>query len=133
MARGQKYSAKTKAEVLGALSVGGSVGEVAKTFGVPLGTVKRWRAENKGQLSETVEPEKRKKIGELLLEQVEKQSMAITKIAELVNDPEWLKAQDAGGLGMFVGITADKMVRVLEAMHGPKNASSEPGPERTEP
>jgi hypothetical protein len=115
---------QTKAAVLGALLAGQAVDEVAKTFRLPVGTVKRWKHE-----SSNVEREPGERIRELLTTYLEKTLETLTIHQEgIFRDAEWLAKQDAADLAVLHGVVNDKAVRLLQAIDRGLEDESDPAP-----
>lgn len=115
MSERREYSEETKAAVMAALLSGQSVSQVAATYHIPIGTVKRWSAAAKEQL-EPVRTEKRERIGELLLDYLEANLAALKAQAKVFADAEWIQKQPASEAAVLHGVIADKGIRLLEAL-----------------
>jgi transposase-like protein len=124
------YSTETKAAALAALLEGQSVSAVARTYNIPKGTVSAWKQRRAATLQPTASDDadaatqKRDSIGDLLLTLVETNLRGLIAASAVMQDAEWVRKQDASELGVFLGITHDKVVRMLEAM----DASAAPEP-----
>lgn len=118
MAR-REYSDEIKAQVMAALLTGQSINSVAAKFKIPKGTVSGWaRRASDGVSSElaTVATQKREKIGDLIIDNLETE-METTKVMQNVfQDTDWLKKQSASELAVLYGVIKDKTFRVLEAL-----------------
>ena len=106
----RKHAPEVKAAAMAALLAGQSVSQVAKKYKIPKGTVSNWK--RRGPSDGT----QKKAIGKLLEELMEAELQGLVNAAKVTGSEEWLKKQDAPGLGVFVGIKYDKMMRMLEAM-----------------
>lgn len=124
---GQEYSDHVKAAALAALLAGQSFGEVARLYGVPVGTLKSWKARTQAA-SGVVAPdasEKRQRIGELLLEYLQTTIETLVVQQQVFRDKEWLLKQSAAEVATLHGLTVDKAVRLLEGL---ADDTAEPGP-----
>ena len=102
---------------MAALLAGQAVSAVAKEYDIPEGTVKTWRATYKwGEAVERVEPQKKERIGDLLIEYLAANIQALRAQAELFSDKEWLRKQSAENAAVLHGVMTDKAVRLIEAL-----------------
>jgi len=113
MAR-REYSDEIKAQVMAALLAGQSVNEVAKTYRIPVGTVKSWRRNSRE--FHPVDPQKGQEIGELVLAYLRENLITLRAQVEHFRDPKWLSRQDASELAVLHGVVTDKAIRLLEAI-----------------
>lgn len=120
MARRQ-YSDAEKAAALAALLAGQSLNSVAAEYHIPRGTLKFWKAQNHPG---PVDPQKRDRIGELLLQYLEANLEALAAQAQVFGDPKWLRRQGAQEVGVLHGIMTDKAVRLIEAFSAHDSDSS---------
>jgi transposase-like protein len=114
-----KYSPETRAAAEAALLAGQSVSQVAREYSLPKGTVSNWRTSGErvhaDRTQKDDEPGK-ESIGDLLTTLLESNIRGLIAASAVMQDPSWLREQDASQLGVFLGITHDKVVRMLEAM-----------------
>lgn len=112
---------------MAALLAGQSVSAVAKQYDLPKGTVSNWKTRTPPGVSEVVShgetqkaaeraSEKASKIGDLLIELLESNIRGLISASSVLRDQSWVRQQNAAELGTFIGITHDKVVRMLEAM-----------------
>lgn len=111
------YPPETKAAALAALLAGQSVSAVAREYQIPKGTVSNWKTRRAG-VSDVPDAgtQKAESIGDLLVTLLEQNIRGLIAASAVMQDPEWVKRQEASELGVFLGITHDKVVRMLEAM-----------------
>lgn len=112
----REYSEETKAAVMAALLAGQSIRQVAKETGVPKSTVAAWGKEM-GDIASTVQsvPDtKKERVGELLVDLLIARIESQIAMARHAGDTGWLKDQDASAVAMLMGVTDDKLVRMLE-------------------
>ena len=127
-----------KAQVWAAL-VTESPAQVAKRFGVPLGTVKRWAQECKppelvradppreGEIVR-IEPdrtEKKRRIVDLAWDYLAASLEAQIAQAKVASDPTYIRQQPAGELAILHGVFNDKVFRLLAAVHQPGDDEAE--------
>jgi hypothetical protein len=121
-----KYDPATKAAALAALMAGQGVGEVARQYHLPAGTVKSWLSRMRhGPSVAEVATRDRQTIGELLTGYLTETLEALRKQSAIFGDPVWLKQQTAADAAVLHGVMTDKAVRLLEALNG---AEPEPRP-----
>lgn len=113
-----EYSPETRAAAVAALLAGQSVSSVAEQYNIPKGTVSNWKNRGVGVPNgETQKVADRKEgIGDLLVELLESNLKGLIAATRVLHDDAWLSAQSAAELGTFIGITHDKVIRMLEAM-----------------
>ena len=109
--RSRRLSERAKAAVAAHLLAGATCRETAKEVGVGLGTVGEMSVKIAAQVIE----EKRKRIGDLLLEMVQEIVSANIKLARLLGDPDYAKHQRASDLAILGGTLLDKSFLVLAA------------------
>jgi len=114
MAERQEYDEATKASVMAALLAGQSINHVAKEYKIPRGTVASWSRNL--QRNHTVSTEKRERIGELIIDNVEAELETLIAMQNVFTDEKWLRRQRASELAVLYGVIKDKNMRVLEAL-----------------
>lgn len=114
MAERREYDDATKAAVMAALLEGQSINYCVKTYKIPFGTVASWSRNlpRPHKLSN----EKRERIGELIIDNVEAEFQTMIAMQNVFTDKEWLKKQSASELAVLYGVIKDKAIRVLEAL-----------------
>lgn len=115
MARRAAHDPEVRAAAIAALLAGQSVSAVAKEYKLPKGTVSSWKKRTEVDRAATQKSDG-KSIGDLLLELLEANIRGLINATSVLQDPKWLREQGAAELGTFIGITHDKVVRMLEAM-----------------
>lgn len=120
MAERKEYDEATKAAVMAALLTGQSVSAVAREYNIPKGTVNGWKRQAASFVMSrgvaTVATQKREQIGELLFDYLHAMLMTLRVQAEHFGDKTWLTGQHADSLAVLHGVSADKVVRLLEAI-----------------
>lgn len=111
------YSDQVKAQALAALLAGQAPSDVARAFGIPVGTLRSWKSrQQRGEGVAVVAMEKRERIGALLLDYLEI-NLETLKIQQLVfRNEEWLLKQSASEIAVLHGVSFDKAVRLLEGL-----------------
>ena len=107
------YSDETKAAVLAALLTGQSIGQVAREYNIPKGTISNWKNRSPGPKVGT----QKKEIGDLLLNYLHANLDALTAQAETFKDPGWLRQQNAADVAVLHGVMTDKAIRLMEAFN----------------
>ena len=106
-----------KAAAMAALLTGQSVGQVAKAYEIPEGTVKGWKRKAREESGEQpVASPKKEEIGDLLVAYLDANLRSLRAQAEVFADKEWLTKQSADELAVLHGVQTDKAIRLLEAM-----------------
>ena len=108
------YSADLKAAVMAALLSGQSIGQVARDYHLPKGTVSNW----KNRPSSLKNGTQKSDIGDLVLKYLRTNLEALSAQAEMFKDRTWLSQQSASEVAVLHGVMTDKAIRLLEAMSG---------------
>lgn len=120
-----EYSDQIKAQALAALLAGQSVSEVARMFGVPLGTLKSWKQRNPDATDRSVFVDavdasdasiKRAKIGALLMDYSIASLETLIAQQRVFREYEWLQKQSAADAAILHGVSFDKVIRLLESL-----------------
>lgn len=123
MTRNQ-YSDETKAAVMAALATGQGASQVAKEYKIPRGTVRGWKS-RMGSVA-IVATEKKEEIGDLLVDLITEQVITLKAQYITVRDPKWIVLQSASDMAMLIGVTTDKLIRMLESLD---NSTADSTPE----
>lgn len=111
----REYSPEVKASVMAALIAGQSLRQVARETGIPKGTIEHWGNEAKRLAGvSTVSDSKKEQIQELLIDLFIAKIQSQISLAEHAGDKTWLKKQDASAVAMLLGVSDDKLIRMLE-------------------
>lgn len=125
---GKEYAPEVKAAVMAALMDGQSIRQVAREHGVPKGTVEHWGNEAKRLVAgvSTVSDTKKEQIQGLLIDLLVAKLESQIAMAKHAGDKAWLQKQDASALAMLLGVSDDKLVRLLEKFEsaGPDTQST---------
>jgi transposase-like protein len=123
----REYSPEVKAAVMAALLAGQSISSVARQYEIPKGTVSGWQKQAGNPLGALVNPspgvatvatqKKQDEILELLLDLVIAQLKSQIALANHLADKTWLMEQDASALGAALGISNDKVFRLLQTLN----------------
>jgi transposase-like protein len=114
MAR-REYSEETKAAVMAALLTGQSISAVAKEYQIPRGTVAAWSSSRNGTVQQP-DADTKKEIGALLIEYLKASLRTLAKQVEFFGDETWLRKQEASQVAVLHGVSADKVIRLLESL-----------------
>lgn len=115
MAR-QQYDDATRTAIMAALMAGQAVNEVAREYNIPASTVRNWKSAVK--LEGAVDQEQRYEIGDMLLVYLREILDALRKQAIHFGKATWLDSQNAADLAVLHGVSADKALRIIEALAG---------------
>lgn len=124
MANGTVHDEATKAAVMAALLEGQSINYCVKQYKIPRGTVATW-SRNLPR-NHTVSIEKRERIGELIIDNVEAELETLIAMQNVFTDQKWLRRQRASELAVLYGVIKDKNMRVLEALPDGNSDEYEP-------
>lgn len=113
----KEYSPEVKAAVMAALMDGQTIRKVADEHGVSKSTVASWSKEAEDIVLASVQfvPDtKKERIKGLLVDLVIAKIESQIAINKHIHDKEWLMKQDASALAMLLGVSDDKLIRLLE-------------------
>ena len=116
----REYPPEVKAAVMTALLDGQSIRQVSQEHGVSKSTVAAWGKEAQGLTDgvQRVPDTKKEQIATLLIDLLVAKIEAQTALSRHVQDKAWLMKQDASALAMLLGVSDDKLVRLLEKFEG---------------
>lgn len=122
----KEYSPEVKAAVMAALMEGQSLRQIEREYGVSKSTAAAWGKEFEAlNLSvQNVPDTKKEQIHGLLIDLVIAKIESLIAISKHATDKEWLMKQDASALAMMLGVSDDKLIRMLEKFESDR---SEPG------
>ena len=121
MAR-REYDPEVKAAVMAALLAGQSQRQIEQETGVPKSTIADWSKELPGMIP-GVPGAKKDEIGALLIDLLIAKIKSQIALSEHAADKNWLKTQDASAVAMLLGVSDDKLIRMLEKF---ESARTEP-------
>jgi hypothetical protein len=104
-------SEEVRAQVMAALLAGQSVSEIVSAYKVS----ERWVFRLKATRATEICTEKGARIDDLLFGYLQAGLKALKAQAEVVSEPEYIRAQPASELAVLHGVVADKQIRLLEA------------------
>lgn len=124
MAKGQgkPLSDETRAVVIAALLAGQGVNDVARAYHIDKSTVSRLKKAIPTEKLQQVATQKSETIAELIAVNLETSFHAIRNILKQTENADWLNKQPASELATFLGVTSDKVFRVLEAIENAQQA-----------
>lgn len=117
-----EYSEQIRAQALAALLAGQSFSEVARSMGVPIGTLKSWKQRSADVLNgpdgtdASSASTKKERIGALLLDYLVSTLETLKAQQVVFADATWLKQQSASEVAILHGVLADKTIRLLEGL-----------------
>lgn len=124
------YSDTIKAQAIAALLAGQSYTEVARAFGVPVGTLKSWKSRDVAGMDAgdaTSATAKKERIGALLLEYLVSTLETLKAQQVVFADRTWLEKQSASEAAILHGVLADKTIRLLEGLADQGSADTDAG------
>lgn len=101
---------------MAALLTGQAVSAVAKEYNIPPATIRSWKSASK--LQNAVGQEQRYEIGDMLLDYLREILNALRLQAIHFGKADWLNTQSAADLAVLHGVSADKAIRIIEALAG---------------
>jgi DNA-directed RNA polymerase specialized sigma subunit len=124
--QGKPIPDEKKAVVIAALLAGQGVNEIAEAYKIPKSSVSRLKKIIPAEKLEQVGIQKAETIAVLISNNLEASFDAIHNILKQTQDVDWLKKQPASELATFLGVTSDKVFRVLEAIENAQSPAGEP-------
>ena len=112
----KEYSPEVKAAVMAALMDGQSLRQIEREHGVPKSTVAAWGKETDGivmSVRDTLDA-KKAQIAELLVDLFVAKLESQIALAKHAGDRDWLKEQEASAVAVLLGVSDDKLIRLLE-------------------
>lgn len=123
--QGKPISDERRAVVLAALLQGQSVNEIARVYKMPKSTVSRLKKTLPADKLQQVGTQKAENLAEMIATNLERSFAAISNVLNVTNNVDWLNKQSASELATLLGVTSDKVFRVLEAIENAQNADAE--------
>ena len=123
MSRGVAQPPELRAKVVAELLAGsGSIGEVARKYGVQKSTAATWLGndapEHDAAAADTDRMGKRwDALGEKLLDLVEALNQALIRQCEVMGSPDWVARQTAEDMALLVEALNERQIRVLSGFH----------------
>lgn len=112
----REYSPEVKAAVMAALMDGQTLRQIEREHGVPKSTAAAWGKEAEAIVSgvRTVPDNKKDQIQGLLIDLFIAKLESQIALAKHAADKTWLQKQDASAVAMLLGVSDDKLMRLLE-------------------
>lgn len=111
-----EYSAEIKAQVMAALLTGQSINKVADAYKIPKSTIANWSADANKNIQGTIPNPKKERIGELIIEYLEKSLGALVAQVEVFAEKDWIRKQEASDLAVLHGVGVDKVFKIADAL-----------------
>lgn len=113
----QKYDDAIRAKVVLGWKTGTSAKALSRENAIPVSTVRLW-VKDETRLSPVPPPTPKNKrtIDDLAYDLLHETLLGLTAIARKAQDADWLDRQEANGLHLLLGVGADKVIRLYEAM-----------------
>lgn len=123
--QGKRISDEKRAVVIAALLSGQGVNEIARTYKIPLSSVSRLKKTIPLEQLEQVGIQKGENLANLIARNLEASFESIHDVLQVTKNADWLNKQPASELATFLGVTSDKVFRVLEAIENAQTPSDE--------
>lgn len=120
--QGKRIPDEVRAQVIGALLQGQGVTQIAKDYKIDKATVSRLKKEIPEDDLQQLATKKKVDIAERISEFLDEGFNAIRNSLRITEDNAWLSKQSASELATFIGVTSDKIFRVLEAIDNANQA-----------
>jgi len=114
-----------KAVVLAALLAGQSVNQIAEEYKIPKSSVSRLKKLIPAAELAQIGTQKAENLAGLIAANLEGSFEAIQNILKQTRNANWLDKQPAAELATFLGVTSDKVFRVLEAIENAQSTADE--------
>jgi transposase-like protein len=123
--QGKRIPDSKKAAVMAALLEGQAVTKVADDYKIDKATVSRIKKQLPADKLQEVATKKELDIANSIALMLDASFKAIHNILRQTENAEWLNKQPADELATFIGVTSDKVFRVLEAIENAQTQSDE--------
>lgn len=123
--QGKPITDTNRAVVIAALLAGQGVNEIAEKYKIPKASVSRLKKAIPQEQLEQVGTQKGENIAALISANLESSFNAIQNILTVTKNAEWLHKQPASELATFLGVTSDKVFRVLEAIENAQSSTDD--------
>ena len=122
----REYTPEVKAAVMAQLMDGQSIRGVSRDTGIPKTTIQHWNEELRAMVGRgpTVPTAKKEQIHELLVDLLIAKLESLIALSEHAGDKKWLTLQDASAVAMLLGVSDDKVMRMLEKFEGNESESA---------
>jgi hypothetical protein len=123
--KGSRTPPEVQAQIIGVLLTGQfrTDEEAAAAVGVSKSTVSRLRAIIPGEYLKLAETLKKERIADRVVDFIDEALDSLVRINRITHEQDWLLSQDAASLATFYGVSADKLIRILEASDRANRAS----------
>ncbi len=116
MGQRSTYTRQQKAEAIAAFFTGESITSVAARMGVPFSTAAGWK-NSANTAADVIGEQQKDELGELVTEYVREGLSTLRLQAREFSQHGWLERQNAADVAILHGVLADKITRVLSAIH----------------
>jgi len=114
MAQGKAISEEIRNRTVASLLSGRTITETAKQLDLPTSTVFDIKKKIAPELLEGARAKTRQELSDSIVRFLDEGFRTQRNAWRVTENREWLKGQSAGELAIFIGVTSDKMFRILE-------------------
>ena len=122
----KKLSDQTRAAIIASLLEGQAVTKVADDYKVDKATVSRLKKVLPAEALQQIATKKENEFAALISANLKGSFEAIQNILNQTKDADWLRKQSAAELATLLGVTSDKVFRVLEAIENAQADADKP-------
>lgn len=114
------YSVDRKAEAIAAMLGGEAIREVERRTGISRPTLQAWKRE---AVKPALDHKKEKELGERVAIFLADALDGLAALARQAQNTEWVNRQNASDLAIFMGVLADKTIRVAAVVQNDASAA----------
>lgn len=123
--QGKKIPDETRAAIIASLLEGQALTKVAADYKVSIATVSRLKDTISAEELQKVVRKKEIDIANHIARMLDASFQAITNVLAVTKNAKWLDQQSASELATFLGVTSDKVFRVLQAIEDANRGTEE--------
>jgi DNA-binding IclR family transcriptional regulator len=122
----------TREAVIAALLTGQGVGEIARDLKLPDSTVRNYKRELSATQIAELNQKRAQQLDDMLWDHIEATFAAQKAILTHVQSPKYIQRHNPSDLAVFVGVTNDKAIRILDAIERARSPRRDDSAEDTE-
>jgi transposase-like protein len=121
-----EYSEQIKAQALAAMLAGQAPSDVARAFGIPVGTLHSWKSRQRhGESLASLASDSRARIGVLLLDYLQAALETLGRHQVAFRNEEWIHKQSAAEIAVLHRETLAGAIRLLEGLADQDDGSAD--------